>query len=217
MKTDRARSTLSRLCLVLTLMGSVVPNAGAGPDTLGFGNNPSQGGVVSSGNDGVGGIERSLDAKLPGPVIFNPNKNYPTGWLPVPPNPPASTLDAGNWVNLEHGLAGSHGKQPGLRFLRHEDTADLGALWITNGPANGTAWLVMGLEPLMLPYFGGVLVPTPDLVLEVTLDGNGNALVPMVPDPLSENPFIMLGQAWFPDAGNEGGLCATNGIGMLSL
>ena len=216
MRTERVRTTLNRALLVLALMGASTPGAGAGNGLLGLGGGAGAGGVTASGNDGVGGIERQLGNKKPaassntGSVV-----SLPKGWTPMLPTPPSVHLSTNGWIDLGHGLPGPDGRL-GLGLLAHDELPGVRALWISGGPAGASGWLTLGRSTALRPFHGGVLVPTPDALVPVQLDAEGNAMVTLVTS-LFGLPTVLYGQAWFPTAGRSQGFCATNGLGLLSL
>ena len=92
-----------------------------------------------------------------------------------------------------------------------------GALDVAGALPGAPAHLVLGLSGLLAPFRGGVLVPSPDVVVSgLPVDGAGALHVPFVfPAGVPAATPIWM-QVWIPDAGAIQGLAATNGVLGLS-
>ncbi len=76
------------------------------------------------------------------------------------------------WSRLGGGIAGSGGL-PLLTGVGSVTTGNAVTVTLTNGPANAIGLFVLGASAIHVPAFGATLVPSPDLVLGVILDGTG--------------------------------------------
>jgi hypothetical protein len=119
------------------------------------------------------------------------------------------------WVDEGHGLAGAGGvpRLDGYGQLGDGLVIDVA---LTNALPNSSAWMVIGLSQLLLPLKGGVLVPSPDVVLEgLPTDGDGR-LVITTPWPAGLSGFTVSIQCWVVDAAGPVGVSASNGISGLT-
>jgi hypothetical protein len=80
------------------------------------------------------------------------------------------------WWRLEGGVADGPVLSP-VGALTPGSALTLDA-W--NGPAFGALWIVLGLTAENLPFGGGTLVPSPDVLLPLPLDGDGELHLPLV-------------------------------------
>jgi hypothetical protein len=120
------------------------------------------------------------------------------------------TLHAAEWVDLGGGLA-QHGAAPSLSgHGTLVGDAPLG-LELRGAPATAPAWLVAGGEGLMLPFLGGLLGPSPDVVFvagatdaggRLSLDGHWPGDLP----PATSAWF----QVWLPGDGGSPEWVSTN-------
>jgi FG-GAP repeat len=125
-------------------------------------------------------------------------------------------LHASEWVNLGHALPGTLGppKLQGIGALV-PDTEVL--LTITQGKPLGDALLVLGTADISLPFFGGVLVPAPDIVVGPThLDANGFATIHGRWPSGAPSGYTLWFQAWIPDPAGPEGFAATNALQVTS-
>lgn len=84
-------------------------------------------------------------------------------------------------------------------------------LQVSGGPALASGTLVIGLNRLDLPLAGGLLVPSPEVLVPVVLDANGKFSLTKVLN--ANQPGLMLyQQAWLLDGGAVVGLAATNAV-----
>jgi hypothetical protein len=86
-------------------------------------------------------------------------------------------------------------------------------LLATHGPPRAPATLVLGLGAWLAPFRGGVLVPTPDVLVPGLLtDGAGGiALAGHWPPGMAPGTQIVM-QTWFEDRATPGGAAATTGL-----
>jgi Tol biopolymer transport system component len=136
--------------------------------------------------------------------------------MPVPTSPSAWRIFAfgsiySPWQNLDSGLAGTGGKIPALHA---EGVMQIGtplALSILGKP-NAAGYLIAGGSQISAPLFGGVFVPSPDVLIPITLDSQGRAYI-VVPwsFTLPTGAAFWL-QSWFTDSGAVQGMSASNAI-----
>jgi hypothetical protein len=118
----------------------------------------------------------------------------------------------GPWTDLRQGLAGA----AGTPSLSGDGTLQGGtpvALALGGAAPLASTWLVLGLGQLGLPFKGGVLVPTPDAILDALVtSGTGTLdLASTWPLGIPQGSEVVF-QAWITDAGGPKGLAASNGL-----
>lgn len=123
--------------------------------------------------------------------------------------------DSAPWQDLGHGLAGAVGL-PDLVATGALQGGEMVSLLAGDLPASTGGLLVLGLNWLGFPFKGGVVVPTPDLILPGVTDTLGflyvRALWPLgVPGGLG-----IYVQIWAYDVGGPAGLSATSGVTALT-
>ncbi|RUA19680.1 MAG: hypothetical protein DSY79_13035, partial [Chloroflexi bacterium] len=84
-------------------------------------------------------------------------------------------LDLDPWLRIGGGIPGQLGNPrfKGEGFIK--STTYPPKITLSNYRANSLGVFVIGLTPLKIPYFGGTLIPTPDIV--VGISGNGSPMV----------------------------------------
>ena len=98
-----------------------------------------------------------------------------------------------------------------LRELKEE-----GGVELTGAAPSALATVVLGVSELSVPVKGGVLVPSPDVLLPLATDGNGElAFVLSWPAGLTGVPLHW--QAWVSDATGPAGFSASNGLRSVGL
>jgi hypothetical protein len=159
---------------------------------------------VRRGGDGVGGIEKT-SGHSPGPGGQNAGNAPPGPSFGQELEPAPTWTDLGG--ELPPGgtavLSASGGTTPGAALeLEASGTAPL-----------APATLVLGTDVVNLPFKGGTLVPSPDLLLAGLLtDAQGGLLLAgTMPDALPSGLTICL-QLWTVDAAGPKGFDATNAL-----
>ncbi|HEX5012496.1 MAG TPA: hypothetical protein VFY71_19070 [Planctomycetota bacterium] len=135
--------------------------------------------------------------------------------LPQDVNPGFDTylydrFEAAPWKDLGGGLDGSSGV-PVLAadgFLKAGVPSFLALAQALPGTA---ATLVVGLSSASLSFKGGILVPSPDVLLPMST-GSGKLLVPIVLSQGVPSDVPLFLQFWILDAGGIKGLAASNGL-----
>jgi hypothetical protein len=118
---------------------------------------------------------------------------------------------AGPWSNLGFPLAGSDG----VPTLWGEGPLTAGSsvrLSAEGGLASATIWIVAGTSTLVQPFKGGVLVPSPELLIPLPLDGDGAFSAETVWPPGVPAGAILAWQGWIDDPAGPKGWSTTNGV-----
>ena len=164
-------------------------------------------GIVDGIN--LGGGIRINDA---GQLLMRGNDTVNGGFVPVVLTPIVADPA---WIDLGSALAGTHG-EPALSGSGPFTAGSSVSLDLSGGLENASAFLVLGVDRVDLPFKGGVLVPafTPPLgtFLGLPLDGGGglhveSALPGDLPAGLTLNA-----QVWIVDGAGPKGLAASNAL-----
>jgi len=119
------------------------------------------------------------------------------------------------WTNLGHGKLGSNGT-PVLVGTGEISPHSTNQLALTRDAPLATAYIVLGLSEVDLPFKGGTLVPSMDLLFPVPTDAEGAATLPFVwPNGAPAGTTFYL-QVWTHDEHAVLGLSASNGLRGLS-
>lgn len=123
----------------------------------------------------------------------------------------AIRLDLGPWQKLGNGKPGS--TAPKLRAFGQLAGGTATTVRLTRGVPGGVAHLIIGLSPLNIPFYGGTLVPSPDVVvLGLPLDADGALeFTTTFPSGVPAGAKIHM-QYWIPDAGATLGFSASNAV-----
>ncbi|GJM21342.1 MAG: hypothetical protein DHS20C15_12570 [Planctomycetota bacterium] len=117
-----------------------------------------------------------------------------------------------NWKSLHGGLRGSAGK-PLLVGEGALQGGDAGTLRVSGALPGGTLTLVGGFGQLNAPFKGGVMVPTPDVLLSgFSVGPSGRLVVPFTWPADFPRGFELVLQFWGADPGAELGFAASNGM-----
>ena len=121
----------------------------------------------------------------------------------------------GGWSDLGQALAGANG-QPLLAASGAFAGGSTVELSVSNAAASAPGVHVLGLSTVEIPLLGGVLVPSPLVLLDLSTDPDGNALT-LVPIPGAIPTGLELYvQAWILDAAAIHEWSATNAVGTTS-
>jgi hypothetical protein len=118
----------------------------------------------------------------------------------------------GMWVDLGNALAGTGGKLPNLVGDGVILPGNTIVLRLDNAKATSTVALIVGLGTLNLPLKGGTIVPTLDLFLFGTTNGNGKLNFAGPWPAIIPSGFIFYCQEWIIDTGGVAGFAASNGL-----
>jgi hypothetical protein len=77
-----------------------------------------------------------------------------------------------DWTNLGHALPGVFGP-PNLLAYGTLAAGTVYSFQLSNASPHSSAWMILGASTINAPLFGGVLVPAPDVVIPIVLDGAG--------------------------------------------
>jgi hypothetical protein len=116
------------------------------------------------------------------------------------------------WVDLGSGLAGSFGV-PSLAGSGELQAGSSVTLSLTGAAPSSNAGFVVGPTRADLPFKGGVLVPSPALIVPAVTSAAGTfTLAAVVPVTLPSG-FELYVQAWIADAAGPSGFAASNALG----
>jgi len=127
------------------------------------------------------------------------------------------TYPAGGPItDLGHALIGSHGWPIQLVDGNLVGGTDFG-LSLAGAPPTGVIFEVLGFSAVFAPFKGGLLVPSPDVLVGPLIAGIGGTLSLATTWPIGIPPgtSIFL-QGWFPDAGGPHGFAATSGLDLIA-
>jgi len=124
--------------------------------------------------------------------------------------------EPGDWLDLGGGVGGSQGV-PTLQGEGPLVGGTVAVVTLSGAPALATATLVMGLSPLNASFKGGVLVPTPDLLVPgLPVSGDGQIVTPFVwPNGVPPGATLLV-QYWIPDGTAAAGWAASNGLAAVA-
>ncbi|MHC5209611.1 MAG: SUMF1/EgtB/PvdO family nonheme iron enzyme [Planctomycetota bacterium] len=141
------------------------------------------------------------------PVSTRPVVGFRVTRVETPPD------TAAPWADLGQGLAGTGGQVPLFAGTGALIPGGLNRLDLTAALPGSTTNLVIGLSVLGLPFKGGVLVPSPDLlVLGLPVDGLGAHQLSFAWPPGVPSGITLVFQHWATDPGGPAGFAASNGL-----
>jgi hypothetical protein len=117
------------------------------------------------------------------------------------------------WTDVGFGLAGTGGAVPKLEGSGPLTGGSMNRIELTNALPDSVTYLAIGLSVLEKPFKGGVLVPSPDLILpDLPVDSGGNLSLPFTwPDGIPAGSNLWF-QHWILDPGGPQGFAASNGL-----
>jgi len=120
-----------------------------------------------------------------------------------------------DWTNHGNALAGVGG-EPVLTGQGALSSFSTVTLQLSNAAPSSTATLIVGGAKVDLPLFGGLLVPSPNFLIQVPIGANGGFILPTVlPGGVPVGVSVFL-QAWIVDATGPQGYAASNGLEGLT-
>lgn len=117
----------------------------------------------------------------------------------------------GAWTNLGHALAGSIGK-PCLVGTGDLTPSSVAALQLSGAASNASAFLVMGITSLDLPFQGGILVPHPDRVIKLASGASGELSLNGAWPVNFPSGTTLYFQFWIADPAGPIGFAASNAL-----
>lgn len=126
--------------------------------------------------------------------------------------PFAARLQAGTWTDLGHGLAGTSGT-PSLAGSGALSGGSRVRLTLSNAAGSAPTAIVIGSSRIDLPFRGGTVVPSPDLLSPVLVTAPDGSLSFSAtwPHGLPAGTGFFF-QAWIADPVTPFGLAASNGL-----
>jgi hypothetical protein len=120
-----------------------------------------------------------------------------------------------SWWTLGHGLAGANGR-PVLVGGGELLPGQPATLDLLNGRPSSTTLLVAGLQGVLLPFKSGTLVPSPDVVIFLATDAEGELHLGL-PWPAGLPPkFPIFLQAWVADPTAPSGATASDVVRIVA-
>lgn len=128
----------------------------------------------------------------------------------------ACTEDAGVWTDEGNALAGTFGL-PVMLGVGPLTEGSFNPLSLSNAPPSTGTFLLVGFSGLFAPLKGGVLVPSPDIIVAgIPTDGSGGWSLSSPWPAGVPSGFVIYWQSWFADAGGPVGFAASNGVSSTS-
>jgi hypothetical protein len=116
------------------------------------------------------------------------------------------------WSFLGAGLAGTGGQVPLLTGTGSLVGGTTATLTLSNALPNTTATLVIGLAQLNAPFKGGLLVPSPDVLVFGLPTGPAGTLALSATWPALPSGLTIVFQHWIADPAGPVGFSASNGL-----
>lgn len=126
------------------------------------------------------------------------------------PGDTAFTLKAA-WKDLGFAKPGSNGT-PTLVGTGSFHATESGTLTLSSAKKNSTAFGIVGASTLNVPFFGGTLVPAPDILFTLPTGSSGKITLPFAL-PAGVPPGVTIyAQFWIADSGAPQGYAASNAL-----
>ena len=119
--------------------------------------------------------------------------------------------NGGGWKNLGLALPGTTGNAA-LSGTGTLAPSSANQLALSNAAPSAPAVLVFGLTPLNALFKGGILVPTPQLLVPLATTPAGTASLPFVLPAATPAAVSLIFQMWIQDAGAVHGWASSNGL-----
>jgi hypothetical protein len=118
-----------------------------------------------------------------------------------------------HWVDLGSGLSVPGGHDPRMSAAGDLSSHSWVRYFVDDGAAAASATLVVGLNEINAPFRGGVLVPSPDLLVPgLTTDAEGFVTMSFIVPGTLPSGLDIFHQVWVVDGSAPNGLIATNGL-----
>lgn len=121
------------------------------------------------------------------------------------------TVTSTKWTDLGHGLAGTKGV-PVLQGVGSLTAGSTISVELTNARNSAPAWILFGMSTLDLPFAGGVLVPSPSLIIPTTTSSAGILDVSFGLPSALPGGLSVFAQVWLLDPAGIVGFAASNAI-----
>ncbi len=121
----------------------------------------------------------------------------------------------GGWYDLGHALAGSTGT-PVLSGSGALKAGTPVTISLTNAAQSSPTLFVVGLSQINVPFEGGIMVPSLDLITTIPTDANGSIVIPAVwPAAIPPNLSVYM-QYWVLNSTSTAVNGASNGLRAVS-
>lgn len=121
--------------------------------------------------------------------------------------------EEGPWTDLGGGLAGTSALVPHLWGVGSLQPATSGSIDLRFARPHGQALLVIGTSASFTPLYGGILIPTQDIVIPTPMTGSAGAWsLPFTWPPGVPSGTMVYLQAGINDSGSLQGVAGTNAI-----
>ncbi len=120
------------------------------------------------------------------------------------------------WTNWSPGTPCSSGFTIRLDGIGTMSSPSTNTLVATDGPPGTTCFLVIGFTSLRTPFFGGILGPSPDIVLPVVFDASGGWTLPFGWPAGVPAGTMLWYQIWCPDSALTPPWCSSNTLKSTS-
>lgn len=118
---------------------------------------------------------------------------------------------AATWTDLGHAKPGGSGT-PSLAGSGPMIVGSMNQLALTQAAPSSIAHLIFGVSALHAPFFGGTLVPSPQIVVALPTPPTGALVLPFVWPPGLPPATALYFQYWIVDPTAPGGLSASNAL-----
>lgn len=123
----------------------------------------------------------------------------------------ASTI--GPWFPTGAGSPGTGGLVPTLSGSGPLSSGSNNLIQLDQALSGSSAWLVVGLSQLDVPFRGGMLLPSPDLILKpLPISGAGELSLPFTLSAGLPAGLPLFLQFWVQDAGGFASVASSNGL-----
>ena len=198
LKTVAARTSLA----LLTLLGGLPSTALLAKGVL---DQPS-GRPAHFGNDGVGGIEKA------GPTGGPAGKAGTGGAV----GGASITAEPDPWIDLGGAFGSYENSSPVLSGTGTGEAGTLVTLTLAGAKPGAAAALVVGITTANVPFKGGMLVPSPMLILPgLPVNAQGTLSLPAALPASLPSGFTIYTQMWIPDSSAVHGFASSNGLELL--
>lgn len=147
-------------------------------------------------------------------VVATSNPNFPNILEPTVSKLAIDASTSG-WTNVGFGLPGMNG----VPMLTGQGTLVVGtpaSVSLANAFPNAMAGLVIGAQSVMLPLFGGTLVPSPTIIVFLPVGATGTlVLAGNTPAGIPPGATAYF-QFWIPDPGGIQGFAASNAVSVVT-